>query len=629
MTSTPSAVWSRRQLAVLNLQKECEMDSSFWVGEEEHFGVPSMLRPDAPKAKTWSLEAIAAVERPHHAALAPDRSQVSFILDRDTSDVWTVNLVGGALSRITTGREPAAYWEDDPASWSPGGAQLAFSADGSVWIVAVSGGLPVEIGEGSGAQWINENELVYIVERDEESRIVRRAVKAGWPTAVTPPGMNVAGAVVSTENGKILFVDYPKDDRSASNIWVHDLADGSNLQLTAEPGMQDLQPRLSPDGTRVAFTSERSGWRHVYLVGVDGSELRQVTADEGDFSALDWDASGNRLIAVRSRRGVDDLVVIDTSAGSVDVVSAGGEWSSVAWAKDVVIAIHESSSQPPRLVSVDLDGVISTLVEGVPASIRTASYAPLTEVTYPSFDGMEIHGFLLRPSGDGPFPAVVYPHGGPTGVFGDQWDGHAQYFVERGYAWFGVNFRGSTTFGRDFERANYNTWGVGDTEDCLAAAEYLGSLDWVDESRIGIFGASYGSYMALASLVRDPEHRFACGVAKYGDSDIATSWASGDRGGREDLEKMMGTPAENRQAYRDGSPLSMVDNIDRPILVAHGELDERVHPDQSSQLVEELKRLNKTFEYVTYPTEGHGLLRAGPQVDFYQRLERFLDWYLM
>jgi dipeptidyl aminopeptidase/acylaminoacyl peptidase len=92
---------------------------------------------------------------------------------------------------------------------------------------------------------------------------------------------------------------------------------------------------------------------------------------------------------------------------------------------------------------------------------------------------------------------------------------------------------------------------------------------------------------------------------------------------------MMGTPAENRAAYRDGSPLWSVDNIERPILVAHGEQDSRVHPGQSVQLIEELRRLGKTFEYVTYPTEAHGLLRNEPQVHFYERLERFLDWYLM
>lgn len=92
---------------------------------------------------------------------------------------------------------------------------------------------------------------------------------------------------------------------------------------------------------------------------------------------------------------------------------------------------------------------------------------------------------------------------------------------------------------------------------------------------------------------------------------------------------MMGSPAQARQAYEAGSPIHRVSDLARPIFIAHGEKDERVHPDQSARLVEELRRHDKTFEYVTYPTEAHGLLRAEPQVHFYRRLERFLDWHLM
>ena len=129
-------------------------------------------------------------------------------------------------------------------------------------------------------------------------------------------------------------------------------------------------------------------------------------------------------------------------------------------------------------------------------------------------------------------PAVVYPHGGPTDSYGDEWDGHAQYFVDKGYAWLAINFRGSTGYGRDFERMNHGVWGVDDTKDCLAAADFLRTLDWVDGDRLGIFGASYGSYMALLAVTDDPEHRFRCAVPKYGDCDITTSWAQGDRYGR-------------------------------------------------------------------------------------------------
>jgi dipeptidyl aminopeptidase/acylaminoacyl peptidase len=118
-------------------------------------------------------------------------------------------------------------------------------------------------------------------------------------------------------------------------------------------------------------------------------------------------------------------------------------------------------------------------------------------------------------------------------------------------------------------------------------------------------------------------------VAMYGDVDIVTSWAQGDRLAVQDLERMMGPPSAARAAYRAGSAVHRLENVEVPLLIAHGERDERVSPLQSEEHVAALRRLGKTFEYVTYPTEAHGFLRAGPQLHFHRRLERFLDWYLM
>jgi dipeptidyl aminopeptidase/acylaminoacyl peptidase len=224
----------------------------------------------------------------------------------------------------------------------------------------------------------------------------------------------------------------------------------------------------------------------------------------------------------------------------------------------------------------------------------------------------------------------VYPHGGPISAYGDEWDGHAQYFVDKGYAWIAPNYRGSTGYGRDYERLLHGEVGVGDTKDCLAAADYLRTLDWVDGSRLAIFGASWGSFLSLLAVTDDPEHRFRCAVCKYGDSNFLTSWSQGDRGGvHEAQENLAGSPAESPEAYERASAVHRLERVRVPILVAHGEKDERVHPKQSEELVAGLSRLGKTYEYVTYPTEAHGLLRAGPQIDFYRRLERFLDWYLL
>jgi dipeptidyl aminopeptidase/acylaminoacyl peptidase len=600
----------------------------FWVGKDEHNGLPSLERPDAPKSR-WSWEAVAAVERPADPVVSPDGATVAFVVHGECSDVWTVGVDGGFPTRITTDRGPYMSWASSPLAWSPDGSRLAFVQDGAVWVVPGDGGEAKEIHDGDTPSWVDDETLLVTIDRDSKTRLALLPLDDPWPKAVSPEGWEVYGS--RPVPGGALFVRFPDDDLNASQIWRVELPDGTPEQLTGVAGMHDFDPEPSPDGKTIVFSSERDGWYGLRALDLATGSERALTNVEADLTGARWHQSGDRLVAIRFRRGRSDLVVVDYPSGEISIVSEGGEWAYPSWAGDDIVAVHEDHRTPPRMVRVGADGTLHQLTGPPPSQTSKTPHASFQEVTYPSFDGLEIHGFLFEPQhAEGrTAPAVVYPHGGPTAAYTDSWDGVAQYFVDKGYAWLAINFRGSTGYGRDFERANHGVWGVADTEDCLAAADYLAGLSWVDPERIAIFGASYGSYMALASLARDPRHRFAGGVLKYGDSDIATSWAQGNRSGREDLERQMRTPATARQAYRDGSPLWLAENIEVPMLIAHGEQDEIVHPDQSAQLVEELKRLGKRFEYVTYPTEAHGLLRVGPFVHFHRRLERFLDWHLM
>jgi len=118
-------------------------------------------------------------------------------------------------------------------------------------------------------------------------------------------------------------------------------------------------------------------------------------------------------------------------------------------------------------------------------------------------------------------------------------------------------------------------------------------------------------------------------VCLYGDSHLKTSWARGDHSGRQDLEWQMGLPNDHAAEYEAGSPLNFVKAIRAPLLVIHGEHDARVHPAESEQLVQALKREGKQFEYKTYPDEGHGFANSVNALDALGRIERFLDWHLM
>lgn len=611
-----------------------------WIGKEEYGGVPTPTRRESGPPPHWRLEAIAATERPRSLALSPDGRMLVFILDRDTSDLWTLDLDERIAHRLTTGRDPMPYWEDTTPAVSPDGTTVVFADQGALWLLATGGGPARRLLEAGSPVWLDEGKLVVSVERDNASRLVGVVVDDPWPARLAvghgeldPQGEEV-GAVVSPDRATVAYTFQPGADLNRSEIRAMSIATGEVRALTGTAGTHEHAPQWSPDGTLVAYASELSGWYELHLVGADGSGARQLTQAEADFFEHRWHPDGDTLVAVRGRGGRYDLVLVDARTGEVTELARGGTWGDPQWAADgAIVATYEDHSTAPQLRIVRRGSEPKTLFAPTPLAIHAAPHVVPEEITYRSFDGLEIHAFLYRPAGASPekrAPAVVYPHGGPIEAYGDDWDAHAQYFVDKGYAWLAPNYRGSTGYGRDFERLLHGRVGVDDTKDCLAAADFLRTLDWVDSERLAVFGASWGSFISLLAVTDDPEYRFRCAVCKYGDCDLFTSWTQGDRGGvLQALENLAGGPAESREAYEAGSAVRRLENVRVPILVAHGEKDERVHPKQSEELVAELHRLGKTYEYVTYPTEAHGFLRAGPQIDFYRRLERFLDWYLL
>jgi dipeptidyl aminopeptidase/acylaminoacyl peptidase len=268
------------------------------------------------------------------------------------------------------------------------------------------------------------------------------------------------------------------------------------------------------------------------------------------------------------------------------------------------------------------------LTFSMPAAMPAGSLRMPELVSYASSDGMDIPAFLHRPekaNGAG----IVHPHGGPNLQKKLEWDPMLQYFLAKGYTWLQPNYRGSTGYGVAFEQANFDAWGKGDMQDCLAGGRYLAAMPDIDRERIAIYGASYGGYLVACTLSRDPDYLFACGVDKFGDTNVITSWALCSKDLRLYTEIFLGHPARNRQVHLDASPIYQVEAIRKPVLICHGLEDDVVPPEASEEWVYALRKAGKTFEYKTYSGEGHGFLKRATQLDFYERMERFLDWYLL
>ncbi len=431
------------------------------------------------------------------------------------------------------------------------------------------------------------------------------------------------------------YPDYtfrPFNDLNRLDIHIVEVETGQIRELTMWPKVRNWHGRWSPDGSQIAFLSQQSGWNEVWLVRPDGGGLRQLTHLGRDVADIAWSPDGARLACTLNHGGALHLALLDAQTGEATTLRAdAGIYSRPQWFPDgqSLIALFESPLQPPDVVKVGVgDGRITPLTfSQLPALTPNRLQLPET-VSYQSTDGLEIPAFLYRPEKPNG-AAIAHPHGGPSLQKQLEWDVMVQYFVAKGYTWLQPNYRGSTGYGVSFEQANYNDWGKGDTQDCLHGARFLQKLPGIDPARIAIYGASYGGYMVACTLSRDPDYLFACGVDKFGDANTISSWAQCNRDLRLYSEIFMGHPAQNRQVYLDASPIYQVGAVQKPVLICHGLEDDVVPPQASEEWTHALRQAGKTFEYKTYAGEGHGFLQRATQLDFYGRMQRFLDWYLL
>lgn len=608
------------------------------IPKYERQGWPSEARPDLEPPKGWSHALLVAIDRPRGPAISPDGQWLAFFWDReDQSDLYILEISGGWPRRLTFNRTATAYWLDEPARWSPDGQSLAYTDDGQIWIIEREGQNNHQVTDltttVSSIRWLPDNQhLIFTTRRKGNLRVMMTDIEGKMMRPVSAgPGLDLAPEV-SPDGKRIAYVHTHREDLNHSDVMLADLQSGRVRRLTHYPGYRHFAPCWSPDGRWLAYLSERSGYHHIYLMDTQTWKEQQLTNDGHDYGSLAWSPDSTRFLCTRNVQGALDLCLVSAPAGEVESLrSTEGVHTNPQWHPkgEHVFFGYEDPCAPPELYRLRLERkTLSRLTYATPPLLGQIPMVRPTPVQYESLDGELIQAFLYSPEVPNR-AAVIYPHGGPTSQFTLEWYPLIQYFVAKGYTWLAPNYRGSTGYGLRFERLNHDDWGGGDVQDCLAAADTLRQHPNVDRERIGIFGASYGSYLSVCALAFDPQYRFACGVAKYGDCDLITAWAQQLQAVREDQERMMGHPNQNREAYRKGSPVHSVKHIQRPLLIAHGLLDETTHALQSEQLVEALKREGKTFEYVTYAQEGHGLSQRINILDFNDRLERFLDWYLL
>jgi dipeptidyl aminopeptidase/acylaminoacyl peptidase len=259
--------------------------------------------------------------------------------------------------------------------------------------------------------------------------------------------------------------------------------------------------------------------------------------------------------------------------------------------------------------------------------------AEIKPIQYNSRDGLTIHGYLTIPKGIEAknLPVIVNPHAGPQWRNSWGFDEFTQFFANRGYAVLRVNFRGSEGYGKKFMQAGFNQWGRKMQNDITDGVYWLIDKGIADKERIAIFGWSYGGYAALAGITFTPD-LYACGIDFWGISNYFTFYNNFSPQWKKymgEINRRWGDAVSDSLLMYQVSPVFHVENIKVPVFIGQSANDRRVVYQHSEQMVDELKKYNKEYEYVLVEGEGHALTNEKKIIELMTRVEKFLDKHML
>ena len=405
-------------------------------------------------------------------------------------------------------------------------------------------------------------------------------------------GSNLQAISFSIDRNTAYLVSDEQSD--APCLIAHRLESNQRESLACHPQASVQGYSLSHDGSTPIGVEFEPGKPELVVLDehVDGKLLRQLSKSFAGYSVhiTSWSDDGSKAVVhIYDDHNPGEFFLFDRKTLKADHLFSARSWLDPRW-----------------------------MAERRPLSFKAK-------------DGMEIRGYVTLPNAraESPLPLVVLPHGGPFGVR-DEWrfDPEAQMLASRGYAVLQVNFRGSSGYGSRYIQAGQDQWGSGMIDDIAAGTQHLIAQGMVDAKRVCIYGASYGGYAAMMSAVRYPE-LYRCAIGYAGAYDLARQKRDSDTArtklGRAYLEFALGSEPS---VLAEQSPITHLDKLKAAVMIAHGEQDARVPFSQAEALRDALKARQYPFEWLTYPTEGHGFYKLEHREAFYTKLLAFIGQHI-
>ena len=458
-------------------------------------------------------------------------------------------------------------------AWHPNGSAIAFTAD-----------------DGWQNEQAYEQPDIYTVSTQGD---VKRLTNDGyvWSSLAYSPD----GQFLLSERtfGTSMITEKKLSHGGSDDLLLWPASGGAAINLTASWDLEPNAPRWSPDSKFVYFTAEKGGTVHVFRVAARaGAAVEQVTKGDRRLGAVTFDKAMSRIA--------------------------------------YTVGTYES---PSDVWTANIDGTGERRLTDLFADLRAEVGITKTErITWKSNDGTEIEGWLTLPYGynraNGPYPLVVFNHGGPHSAVGYGFNFKQQYFAANGYFVLDTNFRSSTGYGDAFKWATWGAWGTKDGQDVVSGIDYVIAHYPIDRARVATMGHSYGGFMTNWLITQYPD-RFAAAASGAGISNWFSDYGTADIYRTKEME-FFGAPWQEEGIKRMilQSPLMQAGHVRTPTLFINGEMDQRVPYEEGEQMYFALRRQGVPAKMIQYAGQPHGISGHWNNVHRMLNELKWIDTYL-
>jgi len=580
-----------------------------------------------------------------YASFSPDGKRVAFVRDNNlyVTDLATMQetavTTDGAFNKIINGGTDWVYEEEfefaQGFQWSPDSRQVAFYTFDET-----------EVPEYNMQEWgpLYPKDYRYKYPKaGEKNSVVSVSVYdvAAAKTAKMDVGSEkdqYIPRILWTETPNLLSIRRMNRLQNKLEVLHADATTGKTQVVLTDTDKAYVEVnddlRYLEGGKEFLFSSEKDGYRHLYLYDMKGKLVRQLTKGNWEITSIDGFDEKKGLVYYTSTEGSAlqrHLYRVDLKGkGKVRLSEAGRGTDAVNLSPDTRYFLnYHSEAGVPAVVSLrsGQDGkLVKVLEDNAKLREKLGQYNLATPefFTFKTSEGVELNGQMLKPTNfdaTKKYPVLMHVYGGPgSQTNADSWGGTNylwhQMLTENGYIVVIVDGRGTGARGAAFKKVTYANLGKLETVDQGEGAKYLATLPYVDKARIGIWGWSFGGYMTTLALTKNAD-LFKMGVAVA----PVTNWRYYDT---VYTERFLKTPQENPQGYDDNSPVQHADKLKGKLLLVHGTGDDNVHFQNSVSFVDAMIKANKDYQTLYYPNRNHGIYGGNTRLHLYRQMTDFV-----